>query len=85
MSGPSHCPYNANPHGALLLDHPGRLTCWGNSDPRPIAQHLVRQAVVDLVDAMALVRRHLWLASEGFHRPPPTLIYGESRSPCTTG
>ena len=36
------------------------------------------------VDAIALVRRHLWLASEGFHCPPPTLIYGKSRPLCTT-
>ena len=36
------------------------------------------------VDAIALVRRHLWLASEVFHCPPPTLIYGKSRPFCTT-
>ena len=36
------------------------------------------------VDAIALVRRQLWLASEGFHGPPPTLIRRNSRSLCTT-
>ena len=36
------------------------------------------------VAAIALVRRHLWLASEGFHGPPPTLIRRNSRSLCTT-
>ena len=36
------------------------------------------------VDAIALVRRHLWLASEGFHCPTQNRIYGKSRLPCTT-
>ena len=36
------------------------------------------------VDAIALVRRHLWLASEGFHCPPPTPIRRNSQSLCTT-
>ena len=37
------------------------------------------------VDAIALVRRHLWLASGGFHCPPPTPTRRNSQSPCTTG
>ena len=35
------------------------------------------------VDAIALVRRHLWLASEGFSCPTQNRIYGKSRLPCT--
>ena len=34
------------------------------------------------VDAIALVRRHLWLASD--HCPTQNRIYGKSRLPCTT-
>lgn len=36
------------------------------------------------VDAIALVRRHLWLASEGFYCPTQNRINGKSRLPCTT-
>ena len=62
---PGHRPHHARPTGTLLLDHPG---C-----PR-VARHPMiqrRAAWYDkpsptFVDAIALVRRHLWLASEGF-------------------
>ena len=41
-------PVQRQPSWGSSPGSPWRLTCWGNSDPRPIAQHLVRQAVVDL-------------------------------------
>ena len=37
------------------------------------------------VDAIALVRRHLWLAPEGIHCPQPTTIRRNSQSHCTIG
>ena len=63
---PGHRPHHARPAGNLLRDHPGR--------PRvaKTAPHAQRRAawydkpLPTFVDAIALVRRHLWLASEGF-------------------
>ena len=51
---------------AYPLDHPGGSLDAGTTAHEPSHRGLVRQAVADLVDAIALVRRHLWLASEGF-------------------
>ena len=85
VSGPSHCPYNANPHGAPILDHPGGSPAGATATLGPSHSTWYAKPSPTFVDAMALVRRHLWLASEGFHCPPPTLIYGEFRSPCTAG
>ena len=33
-------------------------------------------------DAITLGHRQPWLASEGFHYPPPTLLSGNFRLPC---
>ena len=41
-------PVQRQPSWGSSPGSPWRLTCWGNSDPRPIAQRLVRQAVADL-------------------------------------
>ena len=67
--------------------------CWTT-----LAAHLLRQQrpsthrtaawyakpSPSFVDAIALVRRHLWLASEGFSLSAADLIYGKSRPLCTT-
>ena len=66
VAGPSHCPYYANPDRALLLDHPGGPSSVATTTLGPSHRGLARQAVAGLRDAIALVRRHLWLASEGF-------------------
>ena len=57
--------------GTILT--PGQRTAAWYDKPSPT-----------FVDAIALVRRHLWLASEVFHCPQPTPIRRNSRSPCTT-
>ena len=62
---PGHCPYYANPDGSLLLDHPG----GPSAEQRPSAHRTAAwyaKPSPTFVDAIALVRRHLWLASEGF-------------------
>ena len=66
MVRPGHRPHHARPAGNLLLDHPA---AHGLQKQRPMTQR--RAAWYDkplptFVDAIALVRRHLWLASEGF-------------------
>ena len=47
-SGPGHCPYYANPDGALLLDHPGSPAAAATTTLGPSHSGLVRQAVADL-------------------------------------
>ena len=46
--GPGHCPYYANPDGALLLDHPGSPSAAATTTLGPSHSGLVRQAVADL-------------------------------------
>ncbi len=46
--GPGHCPYYANPHGTLLLDHPGSPSAAATTTLGPSHSGLVRQAVADL-------------------------------------
>ena len=46
--GPGHCPYYANPDGALLLDHPGGPSSAATTTLGPSHSGLVRQAVADL-------------------------------------
>ena len=62
---PRHRPHHARPTGTLLLEHPGRPRV-AETAPHTQRNRLVRQTVVDLRDAIALARRHLWLASEPF-------------------
>ena len=56
--GSRHRPHHADPDGPILLDHPGGSLDAGTTAHEP--SHF------RLSDAIALVRRHLWLASEGF-------------------
>ena len=63
--GSRHRPHHANPDGPILLDHPGGSLDAGTTAHEPSHRGLVRQAVSNF-RTIALVRRHLWLASEGF-------------------
>ena len=60
---PGHRPHYAHPAGSLLLHHSGRPHPATRASHHPAHRGLVRQTVAD---AIALVRRHLWLASDGF-------------------
>ena len=65
--GPGHRLHSADPAGVLFPDHSG--CCRFPQKPQPMPHR--KAAWLDkpsptFVDAMALVRRHLWLASEGF-------------------
>ena len=64
--GSRHRPHHANPDGPILLDHPGGSLDAGTTAHEPSHRGLVRKPSPTFVDAIALVRRHLWLASEGF-------------------
>ena len=66
VAGPCHRPHHARPAGALLLDRPGRPRVAKGPPQDPAQGGLVRQPMPAFVDAIALVRRHLRLASEGF-------------------
>ncbi len=66
---PGHRPHHAGSAGSLLLDHPGRPRLAKTTSDDPAHRRLVRSASggsPTFVDAIALVRRHLWLASEDF-------------------
>ena len=54
--------------GTLLLDHPGSPSWVRQQPPSPAHRTAAWYAKPSptFVDAIALVRRHLWLASEGF-------------------
>ena len=54
-----------NPDGTLLLDHPGSPSAAATTTLGSHAAWYAKPSPT-FVDAIALVRRHLWLASEGF-------------------
>ena len=55
---------------------------------RPLAQRTAAwyaKPAPTFVEVIALVRRHLWLASAGFQCRPPNLTFTNSQPICTTG
>ena len=66
MVRPRHCPHHARPDGAVFLDRPGGSLAATREPHHPAHGGLVRQTRSHFLDAIALVRRRLWLASERF-------------------